>query len=92
MAIAQLLADQKVIPVITVKDIKHAVPLAEALNAGGISVFEITLRSEPALQAITAIRKALPIWHWCRDCKTRGGRRGSSDDTWTQRTACAKIT
>ena len=45
-----------VIPVLVIEDAAHAVPLAEALKAGGITVLEVTLRSEAALEAIEAMR------------------------------------
>jgi 2-dehydro-3-deoxyphosphogluconate aldolase/(4S)-4-hydroxy-2-oxoglutarate aldolase len=44
-----------VIPVITVSDPDTAVPLAEALVAGGLPVLEVTLRTPVALDAITAM-------------------------------------
>ena len=37
-----------------------AIPMAEALVAGGIKVLEITLRTPCALAAIKAISKAVP--------------------------------
>jgi len=49
-----------VIPVATIARVADAVPLAEALLAGGIGVLEVTLRSDAALAAIEAIRKACP--------------------------------
>jgi 2-dehydro-3-deoxyphosphogluconate aldolase/(4S)-4-hydroxy-2-oxoglutarate aldolase len=45
----------RVIPVIVIKDLGHAVPLAKALVEGGLNVLEITLRSPVALEAIRAI-------------------------------------
>jgi 2-dehydro-3-deoxyphosphogluconate aldolase / (4S)-4-hydroxy-2-oxoglutarate aldolase len=50
----------KVIPVLTVKGPEDAIPLCEALFAGGLDVLEITLRTEGGLKAIAALRKALP--------------------------------
>jgi 2-dehydro-3-deoxyphosphogluconate aldolase/(4S)-4-hydroxy-2-oxoglutarate aldolase len=44
-----------VIPVIVVKDVAHAVPLAKALVAGGLPVLEVTLRTPAALEAIRAM-------------------------------------
>ncbi len=44
-----------VIPVLVVRDVAQAVPLAEALIAGGLPVLEVTLRSDAALDAITAM-------------------------------------
>jgi 2-dehydro-3-deoxyphosphogluconate aldolase/(4S)-4-hydroxy-2-oxoglutarate aldolase len=50
----------RVLPVVVIEDAAHAVPLAEALAAGGLPTIEITLRTPAALAAITAIRQALP--------------------------------
>ena len=44
-----------VIPVIVVHDVAHAVPLAEALVAGGLPVLEVTLRTPAALEVIRAM-------------------------------------
>jgi 2-dehydro-3-deoxyphosphogluconate aldolase / (4S)-4-hydroxy-2-oxoglutarate aldolase len=49
-----------VIPVIVLHKVEHAVPLAEALAAGGVKVLEVTLRTAVALRAIEAIAKAVP--------------------------------
>jgi 2-dehydro-3-deoxyphosphogluconate aldolase/(4S)-4-hydroxy-2-oxoglutarate aldolase len=49
-----------VIPVLTLSDLNHAVPLARALVAGGLHVLEIILRTPVALGCIEAIRKAIP--------------------------------
>jgi len=49
-----------VIPVLTIRRIEDAVPLAEALVEGGLAVLEITLRSEIATQAIRRIRESVP--------------------------------
>ncbi len=46
-----------VIPVIVIDDVAHAVPLAEALVAGGLRVLEVTLRTPAALPAITAMKQ-----------------------------------
>ena len=58
--VAGVIDEVAVVPVIVVRDLAHAVPLARALAAGGLTVLEITLRSEVALQAIAAIAEALP--------------------------------
>jgi 2-dehydro-3-deoxyphosphogluconate aldolase / (4S)-4-hydroxy-2-oxoglutarate aldolase len=50
----------RVVPVVVISDPAHAVPMAEALLAGGIDVIEITLRSGAALAAIEAVARALP--------------------------------
>jgi 2-dehydro-3-deoxyphosphogluconate aldolase / (4S)-4-hydroxy-2-oxoglutarate aldolase len=46
----------RVIPVLTITDAKHAVPLAHALFDGGLTVLEITLRTPAALEAIRLIK------------------------------------
>ncbi|MBP7666867.1 MAG: bifunctional 4-hydroxy-2-oxoglutarate aldolase/2-dehydro-3-deoxy-phosphogluconate aldolase [Burkholderiaceae bacterium] len=49
-----------VIPVIVLQRVQDAVPLAEALLAGGVKVLEVTMRTPVALQCIEAIAKAVP--------------------------------
>jgi len=49
-----------VIPILTINEIAHAVPLARALTAGGVRVLEIALRTPAALAAAEAIRRAVP--------------------------------
>lgn len=49
-----------VIPVIVLQRVQDAVPLAEALLAGGVKVLEVTMRTPVALQCIEAIARALP--------------------------------
>jgi 2-dehydro-3-deoxyphosphogluconate aldolase/(4S)-4-hydroxy-2-oxoglutarate aldolase len=58
--IREILGMAPVIPVLTLSDLNHAVPLARALVAGGLHVLEITLRTPVALGCIEAIRKAIP--------------------------------
>jgi 2-dehydro-3-deoxyphosphogluconate aldolase/(4S)-4-hydroxy-2-oxoglutarate aldolase len=54
--IATIMRTAPVIPVIVVDDVEHAVPLAEALVAGGLRVLEVTLRTPAALAAIRAMK------------------------------------
>jgi 2-dehydro-3-deoxyphosphogluconate aldolase/(4S)-4-hydroxy-2-oxoglutarate aldolase len=49
-----------VIPVLTVEGVHDAIPLAEALVAGGLPVLEITLRTDGALAAMEAIARHVP--------------------------------
>ena len=49
-----------VIPVIVIDRVEDALPLAEALLAGGVKVLEVTLRTPAALPAIEAIARHLP--------------------------------
>ncbi|MEZ5686567.1 MAG: keto-deoxy-phosphogluconate aldolase, partial [Paracoccaceae bacterium] len=44
-----------IVPVIVVKDVAHAAPLARALVAGGLPALEVTLRTPCALDAIRAM-------------------------------------
>jgi 2-dehydro-3-deoxyphosphogluconate aldolase/(4S)-4-hydroxy-2-oxoglutarate aldolase len=44
-----------VVPVVIIDDIATAVPMAAALQAGGIGIIEVTLRSPAGLDAIRAI-------------------------------------
>ncbi len=55
-----LLRHAPVIPVLTVEGAGDAVPLATALVAGGLPLLEVTLRTEGALKAITAMAKHVP--------------------------------
>lgn len=55
-AIEQIMRDAPVIPVLVMEDIDHAVPVAEALVAGGLRVLEVTLRTPCALEAIRAMK------------------------------------
>ena len=58
--VGELIDGAVVVPVLTLRDVATAVPLAEALARGGLTVLEITLRTDAALDAIGAIGKALP--------------------------------
>lgn len=55
-----ILADNPVIPVITISKLSDAVPLARALVAGGITALEVTLRTPAAPDAIERIVKEVP--------------------------------
>ena len=50
----------RIIPVLTIHDVAHAVPLAKALVAGGLPVLEVTLRTPAALAAVAAICRQVP--------------------------------
>lgn len=49
-----------VIPVLAVKRLADAAPLARALAGGGLSVIELTLRTDVALDALKAMQDAAP--------------------------------
>lgn len=53
-------AASPVVPVMVINNLADAVPMAKALAAGGITVFEVTLRTDVALDAIRAIAEAMP--------------------------------
>jgi len=58
--ITHIMAAGPVMPVIIIENADDAVPLAEALLAGGIRTAEITLRTPSALQAIENIARHCP--------------------------------
>ena len=57
MTIDAIMRTAPVVPVIVIEDIDHAVPLAEALVAGGLPVLEVTLRTPAGLAAITEMKQ-----------------------------------
>jgi len=54
------LTETRLVPVAVIPSADRAVPLAETLMAAGLPHIEITLRTDCALAAMRAIRKALP--------------------------------
>jgi 2-dehydro-3-deoxyphosphogluconate aldolase / (4S)-4-hydroxy-2-oxoglutarate aldolase len=57
---ASLLGVCPVIPVVTIDDPDHAVPLAQALLSGGVPIIEVTLRTDRALEALANIAADVP--------------------------------
>ncbi|MBN8540137.1 MAG: bifunctional 4-hydroxy-2-oxoglutarate aldolase/2-dehydro-3-deoxy-phosphogluconate aldolase [Deltaproteobacteria bacterium] len=55
----KLLKISPVIPVVTIKKLEDAVPIAEALLEGGIKIIEITLRTDAGLPSIEEVSKRL---------------------------------
>jgi 2-dehydro-3-deoxyphosphogluconate aldolase/(4S)-4-hydroxy-2-oxoglutarate aldolase len=49
-----------IIPVITINRLEDAVPMARALVNGGLYMLEITLRTKHGIDAICAIKQAIP--------------------------------
>jgi 2-dehydro-3-deoxyphosphogluconate aldolase/(4S)-4-hydroxy-2-oxoglutarate aldolase len=49
-----------VIPVVTIDDPRHAVPVARALADGGVRLIELTLRTESALTSLKRIADEVP--------------------------------
>lgn len=60
MDATELLRGRRVVPVVVVDHVDIAVPLAETLMDAGLSVIEVTLRTDDALAAIAAIARAVP--------------------------------
>ena len=56
----ELVAHGPVIPVIVIQRLQDAVPMAQALVAGGVRVLEVTLRTPVALAAMREIVRAVP--------------------------------
>ncbi len=59
-ALQSRLTAAAVLPVLVIDDPASAVPLARALVGAGLDVLEVTLRTPAALQAVSAIRRAVP--------------------------------
>lgn len=57
---SSLLSLAPVVPVVVIDRLADAVPVAEALVAGGLPVIELTLRTPVALDAIRAIASSVP--------------------------------
>jgi 2-dehydro-3-deoxyphosphogluconate aldolase/(4S)-4-hydroxy-2-oxoglutarate aldolase len=55
--IDDIMAVTPVIPILIIDHIEDAVPIAEALVEGGLPVFEVTLRTPVALDAIRAMKQ-----------------------------------
>ena len=60
MDVRDYLALSPVVPVLTIPRAEDAVPLAQALVAGGLRVLEVTLRTPAALEAIRRIAAEVP--------------------------------
>jgi 2-dehydro-3-deoxyphosphogluconate aldolase / (4S)-4-hydroxy-2-oxoglutarate aldolase len=50
----------RVLPVVTATDVESTVRLAQALQCGGMTAIEITLRTPAALDSIRAVREQVP--------------------------------
>ena len=60
MNIREIVGLTPAIPILTITELDHAIPLARALVAGGLRVLEVALRTPVALAAIQAMRQAMP--------------------------------
>jgi len=56
----EVMAISKIIPVMSVDSVDESLRLCEALIEGGVSIFEITLRTPCAMDAIRAVAKEFP--------------------------------
>ncbi len=54
--IGTIMRTAPVIPVLVIENVDHAIPIAQALVAGGLRVLEVTLRTECAIDAIKAMK------------------------------------
>lgn len=59
-SVEPILKSNKIVPVVSVDNKQQALGLAGALLDGGVSVIEITLRSDYAVKAIEEVRSNLP--------------------------------
>ena len=55
-----IFANVSIVPVVVIDDATKAVPVAQALVAGGLPAIEVTLRTDAALDAIAAIAAEVP--------------------------------
>lgn len=56
----EIFAMGPIVPVLVIKDVEDALPIAKALLAAGIKVLEVTLRTPAALDVIKIIAQELP--------------------------------
>ena len=56
----QRLRDIKIVPVIAINDVAHALPLAKVLVENGLPCAEVTFRTEAAAESIRIMREAYP--------------------------------
>ncbi|MBE7031395.1 MAG: bifunctional 4-hydroxy-2-oxoglutarate aldolase/2-dehydro-3-deoxy-phosphogluconate aldolase [Ruminococcaceae bacterium] len=59
-AMEQILEEYGVVPVVVLKDAKDALPLADALYAGGLSCAEVTFRTDAAEESIRLMSEKYP--------------------------------
>lgn len=60
MSIKRILQTAPIIPIITVHDLDHVIPLVKAITAGGINTLEVTLRTPLALDAVAQMELEFP--------------------------------
>ncbi|MDT0594032.1 bifunctional 4-hydroxy-2-oxoglutarate aldolase/2-dehydro-3-deoxy-phosphogluconate aldolase [Glaciecola petra] len=57
---AEVFSQGPVVPVLVIENVEDAIPIAEALLEGGISVLEVTLRTQSAIEIIQKIADNIP--------------------------------
>lgn len=57
---SEVFASGPVVPVLVIENVEDAVPIAEAMMAGGIKVLEVTLRTPAAIEVIRQIATNCP--------------------------------
>jgi 2-dehydro-3-deoxyphosphogluconate aldolase / (4S)-4-hydroxy-2-oxoglutarate aldolase len=60
LTLIDILGQNRIIPIIVIDKVEHAIPLAEILLKSGFNVLEITLRTACALAAIEKINTVFP--------------------------------
>ena len=65
MTLEDILKIAPVVPVLTIEEAAHAVPLARALAAGGLRALEITLRTSAAIEAAALSRPLVTVASSC---------------------------
>ena len=58
--ISKKIDDSGVVAVLVIDELKHTLPLANALLEGGVNAIELTLRTPVALEAAALIKKSFP--------------------------------
>ncbi len=58
--LSEKLGNIGLVPVVVFDKLEYALPTAKALIDGGLPVMEITLRTEPAIEAMKLIKKNYP--------------------------------
>jgi 2-dehydro-3-deoxyphosphogluconate aldolase/(4S)-4-hydroxy-2-oxoglutarate aldolase len=59
-ALAERISAARVVAVLVIDEVSHAVPVARALLDGGVQVMELTLRTSVAIAALKEIRQHVP--------------------------------
>lgn len=63
MTVSEQIEELGIVPVVVIENVEDAVPLAEALLAGGVNFAEVTFRTACAADAIKSIKENVPSMH-----------------------------